>query len=214
MHKASRCAAAGLSLLVCVVFLPCARAVAFQATRDAQGEALIACEVRAFDGSVDITPEAGIRVFQSGKRDSPLPVKAGTPLALAPGYYDIHVARLRDGRVVSIRWAEHVLVTRYPGEGGRRVDVVNFKDGFGALQLAAGRQPGGERHWRASAFPPGNQMREVGAASYGDGYLLLVLPAGRYDVRLTDDRSPGERWLSDVEVVADRTTVKTLEETR
>jgi len=166
----------------------------------------IRCEFRAFDGADDVTRETRVRVYPNGRKDGGVQTDSSGRIALTPGLYDVQMLRERDGQVKAIRWVEHLLVARYPDEGGRHLEVTNFRPQYGALEL---RAPGAE--YAAAAYAAGDRSRPVAGSTPGDGYLLLVVPAGRYDVRITPRSAGGtERWMTDVDIPADRTRLKTI----
>jgi hypothetical protein len=116
-----------------------------------------------------------------------------------PGIYDAQVVRERDRQVLSIRWAQRLVVMPYPDEGGHHLEVVNFMTGFGAVQIRtadAGPPPG------IALFPSGG-TNPIPAASPGEGYILYVVPAGLYDIEVT--RGSRATRHKAVEVPLDRT---------
>jgi hypothetical protein len=177
-----------------------------QAVSASQAAPPIQCEFRAFDGADEVTGETRVRVYANGRKGGGVPADSSGRIALTPGLYDVQVTRERDGQVRAIRWVDHLLIVRYPDEGGRHLEVTNFKPQYGALEL---RAPAAE--YEATAYAAGNRSRPVAGSRTGDGYLLLVVPAGRYDVRITPRSAGGtERWIADVDVPADRTRLKTI----
>jgi hypothetical protein len=122
--------------------------------------------------------------------------------------YDVQAIRQRDGQVLNIRWAEQLLVVRYPDEDGSHLQVLNFKFGFGALQLRAPRDGSLPSDWTAAAFAPGDRAREAGRPIRHERYSLFILPAGRYDFLIRyGDRS---QMVAGLEVPLDRTRLKEL----
>ena len=167
----------------------------------------VLCEFRAFDGADEVTRDTRVRVYPDGRRDDGVAADAAGRLSLQPGLYDVQVIRERDRQVTAIRWLEHMLVQRYPDEGGRHLEVINFKPTYGALQLKAAEQAG----YEATAFAPGDHARPVAAGLAGQGYVLLVVPAGRYDVRVRSRVSAApEVWLTDLDVPVDRTRLRLI----
>src|SRR5438094_639297 len=61
----------------------------------------------------------------------------GVRVTVPPGFYDAQAIRERDGRVLNIRWAERLVVMAYPDEAGHHLEVINFQNGFGALEVRA-----------------------------------------------------------------------------
>ncbi len=187
--------------------LLCVFAWLVQAAPAAQAPARVQCEFRAFDGADDVTRETRVRVYPVGRREDGTPADNAGRVALAPGLYDVQIIRERGGKVSGIRWVEHLLIVHYPDEGGRHVEVTNFKPQYGALELKMADAAG----YQAAAYAPGDRSRPVAASKPGDGYILIVVPAGRYDVRVTAASSAApDTWLSDVDIPADRTRMRTI----
>ena len=105
----------------------------------------------------------------------------------------------REGRVLNIRWAERLIVMPYPDEDGRHLEVINFQNGFGALEVRATRPAGGGGDF-CGRQP---RSRKPPSAVGGDRYALFVVQPGRYDLRV--QHSGRTTWHSDIEVPADRT---------
>ncbi|MBI2833772.1 MAG: hypothetical protein HYX76_05030, partial [Acidobacteria bacterium] len=106
-----------------------------------------------------------------------------------------------------IRWSERLLVLDYPDEGGQHLEVTNFKSGFGALQLRP--QPGVDvGQLSVAVFAGGDRVVEAGKPRTGDGYLLFVLPAGKYDVLVAQGGQ--SVWVADIDVPLDRTRLKQI----
>ncbi len=173
----------------------------------AQAGEPIVCEFRVFDGGEDVTRETRVRVYASGTKEHGIATDAAGIARLRPGLYDVQMLRERGGQVTGIRWMTSLLVQRYPDEGGRHLEVANFKPQYGALELRTTNAAAQE----ATAFTTGDRSRPLANAIRGDGYLLLVVPAGRYDVRVkgTSPDAPAT-WLTDVDVPADRTRLRTV----
>lgn len=164
-------------------------------------------ELRVFLAADEVTRETRVTVHRAGDRS----VAVGQAqrhdgrhvFAVPAGIYDAQLVREKDGRVVNIRWAERLIVMPYPDEGGRHLEVVNFANGHGALQVRAapGDPPPG-----VLLFAGGDRTRPAaqGVPPRGDDeYVLFVVPAGRYDVQVkTGGRAA---WHADVEVPLDRT---------
>lgn len=167
----------------------------------------VQCEFRAFDGADEVTRDTRITVYPNGRKEGGTPADKAGRVALLPGLYDVQVLRERDGRVVGIRWIEHLVIMRYPDEEDRHVEAVNFNPQYGALELKLANQV----EYEAAAFPAGDHARPVAGSRPGDGYLLLVVPAGRYDVRVKATApNAAETWLTDIDVPVDRTRLRTI----
>jgi hypothetical protein len=166
--------------------------------------ATIQLEIRVFDGQDDVTGDTRVAVFRAGEREAPLArleMRDGRKTIDVPeGFYDVQAVRERDGRVLTIRWAERLVVMPYPDEGGHHLQVVNLRPGFGALQVRGAR---GAAVPDVRLFADGRHdaapLRPVTAA----GYALFVVAAGRYDVRLGPDDGPV--WYPGIDVPLDRT---------
>jgi len=200
-----------LGFLVCLA--PLAPSGAAKLRAQPAEDTTVRLQLRVFDGSEDVTKEARLTLYPRGQRTGDIPLTLGADAAyeatVAPGFYDVQAIRERRGRVVGIRWVEQVLVQRYPDEYGRHLHVLNLNAAYGALQIRPA--PGdatAPRGWSAVAHPPGDATKEVGKAHQAGEDLLLVLPAGHYDIRLTlPDRTTA--WMRDVEIPVDRTRLKT-----
>jgi hypothetical protein len=169
----------------------------------AAGAGSLTLELRIFDGPEDVTVQTRIAVHRAGERSSPVvQLSAGTArlsTLVSPGIYDVQAIQLRDGRVVNIRWAERLVVMAYPDEGGHHLEVINFQNGFGALEVrrSDGAAP------EADVYHPGDRSTLAGSPIAGAGYLLFVLPAGAYDLQTRGRGAP--TWHTGLQVPLDRT---------
>jgi len=162
----------------------------------------VSLRIRVFSGSEDVSGETRVTVFKAGERHSPVAESrpgSGLDASVAPGSYDAQAIRQREGRVVAIKWAERLLVMPYPDEAGRHLEVINFENGFGALEVR-GRGPGTPD---VAIFATGSRQQEAARLSGGPDYAVFVVPAGRYDLRVT--RDDHTTWHPDIEVPLDRT---------
>lgn len=199
----------------------CAVALLAASAAHAQGTpAPVTAEFRVFSGDEEITATTRLRIMPTGTRQGSTTVEEGKSLvtSVAPGIYDVQALRLRPEGIVAIRWAERLVVMHYPDEGGRHLEVINFQQGYGALQLRAAR--GAITDYTLTVFPAGDRTAPAGQPLDGDGYRLFVLKAGRYDVvvrRLRVRHASPEKdaqnthWMLDVEVPADRTRLKLVD---
>jgi hypothetical protein len=181
------------------------------ASSNAQPAAPIRTEFRVFDGTREVTTDTRLRVRPSGSSEEGRVVEGSElRLELPPGIYDVQAVRQESGQVVGIRWAERLVIMPYPDEGGRHLEVINFTNSFGALQL---RWPDGQAPDPAGiavTVSKSGEPRPVPARVItGLGYLLLVLPADTYDLRITRP-SQDAILLSGVEVPTDRTRMKVI----
>jgi hypothetical protein len=172
----------------------------------AAGHALgaLTLEVRIFSGTEEVTAETRVTVHRGGERAEPVAQTIARngriEMTIAPGIYDLQALRERDGRVLNIRWAERLVVMEYPDESGRHLEVINFTNGFGALQV---RQRGTAGPPDAALYTPMDHDRPVAGQVDGPDYLLFIVPAGTYDVQT---RTAGRAtWHRAIEVPQDRT---------
>ena len=130
---------------------------------------------------------------------------------LTPGIYDVQAVREDAGQVVSVRWAERLVIMPYPDEGGRHLEVINFTNGYGAIQLrwAEGQAPD-PAGTAVTVSRTGERDPIPSPALRGLGYLLLVLPTGTYDVSVTED-GHAPVTLTAIDLPADRTRVKVIQ---
>lgn len=172
-------------------------------------------ELRVFDGTADVTSESNIKLYKKGDRTQVVAItQAGSPGAPATvtvpvGFYDAQAIRERRNQLSDLRWAESLLIQRYPDEYGRHLEMINFKVGYGGLQIRpAPADAAAAKGWSAVAYRAGDTTKEAGKAVGAGDDLLLALPGGRYDVKLTmpDKSTP---WIRDIEVPSDRTRLKT-----
>jgi hypothetical protein len=175
----------------------------------------VTAEFRVFAGTEEITATTRLRVMTTGSRDHSATVEEGKRLIIdvPPGIYDVQALRLRPEGIVAIRWAERLVMMHYPDEGGRHLEVINFKPGYGALQLRATR--GAVDAYDVTIFPAGDRATAAGEPFEGEGYRLFVLAAGRYDIRVrhagTQIDAADTHWFLDVEVPPDRTRLKLID---
>jgi hypothetical protein len=170
-------------------------------------------QLRVFDGSEEVAKETRLTLYPRGQRTGDIPLTLSPDQAyeatVTPGFYDVQVIRERRGQVVGIRWVEQVLVQRYPDEYGRNLHVINLNAAYGALQIRpAPAEVAAAKGWSAVVHPAGDAAREVAKARPAGEDLLVVVPAGRYDVRVNlPNRTT--TWLRDVDIPVDRTRLKT-----
>jgi hypothetical protein len=177
-------------------------------------DAPVNVEFRVFAGTEEITASTRVRIMPTGTRDAPLTLTEGKRLlaSVAPGIYDVQALRVRSGGIIAIRWAERLVVMHYPDEAGRHLEVINFDEGYGALQLRAVKASIGA--YDVAVFPTGDRTTQAGDPRHAEDYRLCVLKAGSYDIRVrpagrADDADA--RWLLHIEVPANRTRMKILD---
>ena len=160
-------------------------------------------ELRVFHGIEEVTAQTRATVHRAGDRGEPLmhasPADGRIQVRLAAGIYDVQAIHERDGRVLNIRWANRLVLMPYPDEAGHHLEVINFSNGFGALQI---REPAGGRP-DAALYEPGNREKPAAAAVATPTYLLFVVRAGLYD--LLTRASGKSTWHAGLDVPLDRT---------
>jgi hypothetical protein len=165
--------------------------------------ASVTLELRVFNGLEDVTSQTRVAVHRADEHVNPIALlSAGqSPFSIEvpAGIYDVQAIRERDGHAVSIRWAQRLVVMPYPDEAGRHLEVINFQNGFGALQVR--RRDGTAPD--AGVFQPGERTKPVAQPIVGPGYVLFVLRAGPYDLQTRGDAGPA--WHAALEVPLDRT---------
>jgi hypothetical protein len=182
------------------LFLPCLSLGALLSAAPQQTPLVL--ELRIFNGTAEVTSQTRVAVHRAGDRTQPVAQIAGSPngivLDVPEGIYDVQAVEERDGQVINIQWANRLVVMPYPDEAGRHLEVLNFRTGFGALQV---RAP--DDVLAAIALHAPGSVKEVGSAIKGQGYVLFVVPAGTYDI----STRRGDRRVRhpDVEVPPDRT---------
>jgi hypothetical protein len=160
-------------------------------------------ELRVFQGIEEVTAQIRATVHRAGDRGEPLMHASSADgriqVRLAAGIYDVQAIHERDGRVLNIRWANRLVLMPYPDEAGHHLEVINFSNGFGALQIreATGGRPDAALH------EPGNREKPAAAAVATSTYLLFVVRAGLYDLVTRASGKP--TWHTGVDVPLDRT---------
>ena len=171
----------------------------------------LALDVRVFRGATEVTRETDVTVYPTGVRtngrDVPLLPSGQRQVRLNSGQYDLQLVQQQDGKVGGIAWTSLRLLVNYPGENGRHLEVLNFDKSFGALQMQeyGGTAPGAPA-WQVRLLR--KDGTEVARGVSGDGYRLLVAPAGVYDIAV--DRPGRPLHLRDVEVKANLTYLRTF----
>ena len=173
-----------------------------------QPEALT-LEIRAFNGTEDVTGQTRLTVHRAGERTEALShTRSGdgrVTLQVPAGIYDVQAIQERDGRVVNIRWANRLVVMPYPDEGGHHLEVINFRSGFGALQLRAARGV----TFDAALYQVGKHDKPSAAPIGMPGYTLFIVPGGSYDLRVNVHGKTA--WHTNLEVPLDRTRLTVIE---
>jgi hypothetical protein len=179
-----------------------------QSTPGQGGGERVRLEVRVFAGGEDVTPRARIQIYPSGMRTTPLAAASRGErhiVEVAAGLYDVQAIVEHEGRVVGIRWAERLAVMAYPDEAGDHLEVINVRNGFGALQVRA--KEGAPVQGDAFLYPAGSRdaARRATPASRTAAWMLFVVPAGRYDLVTGADLG---HEVADIEITPDRTRLK------
>ena len=188
-----------------------ALALALSPAPSAPGTAeAVRASFRVFNGTDEVSAETRVRVRASGSEDQEGGLVLQGPALtteLAPGVYDAQAIHHRKGRVLNVRWAERLVIVKYPDEGDEHLEVINFVPGFGALQL---RLPPG-----TAADPSKLAVKAIGEGDgsrarvfAGTDYLLVVAPAGTYALTLA--LPTGSATLPTVEIPGDRTRMRVL----
>jgi hypothetical protein len=169
-------------------------------------------QIRIFDGVDHVTRETRVRLYPAGERGTPIQMTLSGDQAFEAdvpvGLYDVQAIRERAGAVSGVRWVERLLVQKYPDEFGRHLQVVNLKNGFGALQIRPDGDTTAPAGWSAVATPPGSPGMEVGKARALGPDLLLVVPSGTYDIKVMIPSAP-PAWISGLDIPDARTRLKT-----
>ena len=160
-------------------------------------------ELRLFNGSEEVTVHSRVTVHRAGERGEPLAqIPSGTPrleVTVPAGIYDVQAIHERDGRVLHIRWAQRLVVMPYPDELGRHLEVVNFQNGFGAIEIRGRDKP----LLDVAIYRSGDHSKEAATRVAGGDYVLFIVPAGDYDLQVRS--VGGASWHNRIEVPLDRT---------
>jgi hypothetical protein len=160
-------------------------------------------ELRVFKGTEEVTAHTRLAVHRAGERNDPLRQSTsadGRVLVEVPqGMYDVQAIHERDGRVLDIRWANRLLVMPYPDEGGQHLEVINFKNGFGALQIRG--KPGTLPN--IVLYEAGKRDKPAASPLITTSYALFVVPATAYDLLVRVGGKPS--WYPGLDVPLDRT---------
>lgn len=182
------------------------------ASAQAPREMPVVTEFRAFNGTEEVTSATRFRILPAGSRNEADAIEWQRPTTeFAPGIYDLQASRADRG-IIAIKRIERLAVMHYPDEGGRHLEVINFRSGFGALQLRAAR--GRLDPAQITIFLGGSRVMPAARPIAGDGYVLFVVPEGIYDVRLDHAGGAGGgdvHWAVGITVGADRTRLKLLD---
>jgi hypothetical protein len=190
-------------LLLAFVTILAAQAAVFVQQVPGGAAAPITLEVRVFNGTEEVTSHTRLTVHRAGERQESIPHTptgdARVELKVPPGIYDVQAIHERDGRVINIRWANRLVVMAYPDEGGHHLEVINFRNGYGALQV---RAPAGAT-FDVAIFESGKRQKPAGTPVVGGNYALFIVPAGVYDLQVRIGAKLS--WQNGIEVPLDGT---------
>jgi hypothetical protein len=182
-------------VLVCLAIVGAIATQAAAATRLAE----VVLELRVFLGREEVTGQTRLTVHRAGERGAPLfnatAADGGARIRVPAGIYDVQAIHERDGRVLNIRWANRLVVMAYPDEPGQHLEVINFKNGFGALQVRGAPD--------LAIYEAAKRDKPAATPIAGPSYVLFVVPAGTYDLQVRAGAKTW--WLSAVDVPLDRT---------
>jgi len=181
-----------------IVAVALAAATRIQAAPDAK----LRLEVRLFNGSEEVTSHARVTVHRAGERGEPLAQLSGSArleIPVAAGFYDVQAIHEREGRVLHIRWAQRLVVMPYPDEEGRHLEVINFQNGYGAIEIRSRDKTAVD----VAIYRTSDHVKEAAPRVIGDDYVLFIVPAGDYDLQVRGVR--GATWHNRIEVPLDRT---------
>jgi hypothetical protein len=163
-------------------------------------------EIRTYRGTEDVSAATRVIVHRAGQREKPVgEISKGSNriLGVDPGVYDAQAIHEKDGKVLNIRWAQRFVVMPYPDEGGHHLEVINFMNGFGALQVrwAGNKVPGSDSD--VALFTADEHSQPVAIPTMPGPYALFVVRAGQYDVLVR--RGNATTWYQRIDVPLDRT---------
>jgi hypothetical protein len=198
---------------MCVAFftpLPADARPFLQTAGNGSADRPVSAAFRVFDGTTDVSAETRLQVRKSGTTDDGSGTILNGPwlkVELAPGIYDAQAMHQRNGRVVNVRWAERLVIVRYPDEGEEHLEVINFVPNYGALQI---RLPANTKPDPAMvAVQPAGGVETRVKVHAGTDYLLVIAPAGTYTFTVT--LPAGATTLSGIEVPGDRTRLRVID---
>jgi hypothetical protein len=185
-------------VLVCVVIVG---AIATQGGAASNRLEDVVLELRVFLGREEVTGHTRVTVNRAGERGSPLfnatAADGGVRIKVPAGIYDVQAIQERDGRVLNIRWANRLVVMAYPDEPGQHLEVINFKAGFGALQVRGATD--------LAIYEAAKRDKPATTPVAGSSYVLFVVPAGSYDLQVRVGAGTKTWWQSAIDVPLDRT---------
>lgn len=160
-------------------------------------------EVRAFNGPEEVTGQTRLTVHRAGDRTESLAIDrrgdGRVQLQVPPGIYDVQALHEREGKIVNIRWANRLLIMPYPDERGHHLEVINFRNGFGALQVRSADGPPPA----LALYEAGKRTKPAALPLTATTYTLFVVPAGQYDLQVRDGSKVS--WMPAIDVPLDRT---------
>jgi hypothetical protein len=167
---------------------------------------LLKLEIRTYRGTEDVSTATRVIVHRAGQREKPVgQISPGSrrTIGVAPGLYDAQAIHEKDGRVLNIRWAQRFVVMPYPDEDGHHLEVVNFMNGFGALQIRWSENDAPRSDIDVALFTADEHSQPVAVPTTPGPYVLFVVRAGQYDVLVR--RGIALTWHQGIDVPLDRT---------
>jgi hypothetical protein len=206
-----RCLPAIALVTALAVWTPATERVPAHAAAPRPQPEQLVLEVRVFSGLEEVTRQTRVTIHRAGDRHDSLPHltkhgDASVELQVPAGIYDLQAIHERDGRVLDIRWANRLVVMAYPDERGRHLEVINFRNGFGALQVRSDDGPLPE----VAIYESSKRDKPAGAPIASAKYALFIVPAGTYDVQVR--KGPKVTWMTGIEVPLDRTRLSIVKE--
>jgi hypothetical protein len=164
----------------------------------------ITLEVRTFDGPAEVSDATRVVVHRAAQREQPVgQINPGARpmVTVPPGIYDAQAIREQSGRVANIRWAERLVVMPYPDESGHHLEVTNFQNCYGALEVRGqtGRGPEAD----VALYTTSDHGKPAAAPLTTSTYALFVVRAGQYDLFVK--RDSGGTWHPGIDVPIGRT---------
>ena len=170
------------------------------------GQEQLKLEIRTYRGTEDVSAATRVIVHRAGQREKPVgQISPGSKRAIGvvPGVYDAQAIHEKDGRVLNIRWAERFIVMPYPDESGHHLEVINFMNGFGALQIRRAGNSATGPDTDVALFTAEEHSQPVAVPTSPGPYALFIVRAGQYDVLIR--RGTAATWHHGIDVPLDRT---------
>lgn len=158
-------------------------------------------DIRVFRGAVEVTRESTVAIYRIGERTQgrrlSLAESGAYRVGLRTGAYDVQVLHEQAGTVLDQAWSTLRMHVDGAREGEPQLEVLNFDKTYGALAVRPKGQPStGAGTWSARLVT--SDGREVARGVAAGGAVVLVAPAGVYDVIV--DQPGGSQRLADVAI--------------